>query len=382
MKIIEEIYMAIKDLLQHFISDRKHHYPKVLFICKEKLTSGGCNTPPSTSPISLSTGLYNSAYHIVSLLRRLNIDVNISLVVDNNSIDREVTKYRPDVVIIEALWVVPEKFDILKKLHPNVKWVVRIHSKIPFLSLEGNAIDWMYKYLFKSNLFLGVNNFTTYNELQSILPSDKIFYMPNYYEESLDNDLSGMTQLKENYKRLYFNPVNIGCFGAIRPLKNHLIQAIAAIEFGDKINENVCFHVNTGRLEGYQSTNILKNMRALFNANSRHNLIEHEWLSQKEFFTLLNFIDIGTQVSLSESFNLVTADLISHDVPVIVSKEISWMPDITKVDNDVDSIVNGMLNAYYKRNKMLRYSNKALATWNCDAKQHWKYILRSKKLCT
>jgi hypothetical protein len=71
------------------------------------------------------------------------VDSTIIEVIDNNGIDREVTKYKPTHVIIEALWVIPSKFEILTKLHPNVKWIIRLHSEIPFLANEGIAMEWM-----------------------------------------------------------------------------------------------------------------------------------------------------------------------------------------------------------------------------------------------
>ena len=49
--------------------------------------------------------------------------------------------------IVEALWVVPEKFDVLTKLHPRVQWIVRTHSQAPFLASEGIATAWIAGYL-------------------------------------------------------------------------------------------------------------------------------------------------------------------------------------------------------------------------------------------
>src|SRR5688500_11649943 len=87
----------------------------------------------------LSTGLLNSATFVQDMLDSNGFTTKLVVVIDNNDIDREVTAFRPTHVIIEALWVVPSKFQILKKLHPSVKWIVRLHSEAPFLANEGIA---------------------------------------------------------------------------------------------------------------------------------------------------------------------------------------------------------------------------------------------------
>ena len=66
-----------------------------------------------------SSGLFNSASACAQMLEDDGIPSKVVEVVDNNCIDREVHKFRPTHVIIEALWVVPEKFSVLSKLHPK-----------------------------------------------------------------------------------------------------------------------------------------------------------------------------------------------------------------------------------------------------------------------
>src|SRR5579859_1853438 len=95
----------------------------------------------------LSSGLKNSVRFIVDMLVSLGIEAKAVEVVDNNGIDREVTAYQPTHVIIEALFVLPSKFDVLKPLHPQVKWIVRLHSEIPFLAGEGMAMEWILGYM-------------------------------------------------------------------------------------------------------------------------------------------------------------------------------------------------------------------------------------------
>ena len=90
---------------------------KVLFILKRREDYNGI----IHSQIGLSTGLYNSASFVNDMLKAYKIESNLAVVIDNNDIDREVSKYKPTHVVIEALWVTPSKFAVLEKLHPNVK---------------------------------------------------------------------------------------------------------------------------------------------------------------------------------------------------------------------------------------------------------------------
>src|SRR5258708_5787161 len=81
------------------------------------------------------------------MLRRAGIHAVMEEADDNNDIDRIVTRHKPTVVVIEAFWVVPSKFDVLKRLHPHVHWIVRNHSEAPFLAGEGIAMQWTAGYL-------------------------------------------------------------------------------------------------------------------------------------------------------------------------------------------------------------------------------------------
>ena len=68
---------------------------KVLFILKERHTS-------HSNFMTISSGLFNSASFVVDMLNKNGIESHLVEVKDNNSIDREVTKYKPTHVVIEA----------------------------------------------------------------------------------------------------------------------------------------------------------------------------------------------------------------------------------------------------------------------------------------
>lgn len=364
----------ISSILPHSHKDET----RILFICKKRLhpydyTGNDDSTEiKNSSKILKSSGLLNSAKFVSNMLNKNGIISKVVDVEDNNKIDREVHIFKPDFVIIEALWVVPEKFKVLTKLHPNVKWIVRLHSEIPFLANEGIAIKWLYDYVKYNNVFIGVNSEEALNVLEDVLDK-KVFYLPNYYPT--DNKINFCDYTHGH------GQINIGCFGAIRPLKNQLQQAIAAIRFGDSINRRIRFHINSERIEG-RGEPVLKNIQSLFENNQRHKLIEHSWLSHEEFIKTVRKMDIGMQVSFSETFNIVSADFVSNGIPVIISPEIKWGSNIFKVNpNSSEQIVNKLKFVWRFRKYGINFlSYLGLLEYNKKSKKVWvNYFCKRKR---
>ena len=197
----------------------EHSSAKILFILKYRNGYG-------LSREEASSGLLNSAKFVVSMLTSHGVEVKLVQVTDNNDIDREVYRYKPTHVIIEAFWVVPEKFDVLRQLHPRVKWIIRTHSELPFFANEGIAMDWLIRYSRQLNVIVAANSKPALEDFRSIVraanPSwswnrlkKKVIYLPNCYparerHRPVTRDVSD------------FGTIHVGCFGAIRPLKNHL----------------------------------------------------------------------------------------------------------------------------------------------------------------
>ena len=70
-------------------------------------------------------------------------------------------------------------------------------------------------------------------------------------------------------------------------------------------------------------------------------------------------MDLGLQVSFNETFNIVAADFVSEDVPLIGSNEINWLSFIYKANPTTsDQIVNRMKIAYKFRKINLQNLNK------------------------
>lgn len=171
--------------------------------------------------------------------------------------------------------------------------------------------------------------------------------------------------------------INISCFGAIRPLKNHLNQAAAAIRFADQQGLLLNFHVNASRVE-QQGDSILKNLRSTFFYLKNHNLIEHEWLPHDQFLRLIrDQIDIGMQVSFTETYNIVAADHVAQRVPVVASTEIPFVSRIFCAQpNDVPGMVRALHIAYWGSALGLQWINRRLLEQNTQAAARaWKKTL-------
>ena len=333
---------------------------KPLFILKKR------NIYSDGNYSTVNSGLYNSATFVNDMLVRNGVDSTLVQVVDNNEIDKYCTIYKPDVVIIEAIWVVPSKFEVLQKLHPKVTWIIRLHSELPFLANEGIAIEWLKEYVKYDNVLIGSNSKYLIEALEPLLKTTMV-YMPNYYK---------VTNKEICKKTLDNKIVNIGIFGAIRPMKNTLTQAIAAINYADMEDKKLILHVNTARIE-QKGDNVLKNLRALF-TDSKHELVEHGWLAHKDFVKLVGTMDMCLQISLTETYNIVAADAINQDVPVVTSDEIPFVNYFSNVSSnkDVVNIVDMIKFNFFFKNILTKFNKFLLRLDSKKSKKVWLKIFK------
>lgn len=341
----------------------------ILFILKKRnLTSTQHDDWNYTYGGSNASGLYNSVRFINDMLKSCGIRSAMVEVVDNNDIHREVVKHQPQKVVIEALWVVPEKFDVLVPLLPNVEWYVRLHSEIPFLAQEGIAMEWLGKYAkLYPHVKIAANSKRATKEVSRLFDVP-CTYMPNYYQ--LDKGCHRQRRRDEKI-------INVSCFGAIRPLKNQLAQAIAAIEFAEGLNLKLRFHINGSRKEANGATNY-KNIIKLFEAmEGKHELVEHGWLSHADFMEVIKEqIDIGMQVSFTETYNIVAADHVNAGVPVVASPEVPFINDIYSAN---PTCIQNMVDKLHLANALSFIHFHVINKWNlklCNryARHTWKRI--------
>jgi hypothetical protein len=342
-----------------------HPHPKkdrVLFILKDRVYQ---------KEYSQSYGLYNSAKMVMNYLESTGNICKIVTVIDGNFIDAEVFKFKPSVVVIEALWVTGAKMKELTSIHryKDIKWVIRVHSDIGFLSVEARGLKYIHEYLDinNKNIIVSCNN-EVFNKQISDVCKYNFKYLPNIItiEESEYND-----------NMIDGHEIHIGSFGALRIMKNQVYQAMCAISAADEMKKTLHFHVNGDILN--PNNPVLLNMQELFDMNGKHHLHVHGWLPHDDFEDLIRKMDIGLQISFTESFNIVTADFVLNNVPIIVSDSITWMPEITKASEtmyyDVIKKIIDITKIKSIRKIFIKTSKLNLINYNIDAKIVWnKYI--------
>jgi hypothetical protein len=343
---------------------------RIQFILKRRLDySGELHGHHKT----LSTGLFNSVNFLHEMLPGQGIASDLIVAVDNNQIDREVRRFQPTHCVIEALWVVPTKFAVLTRLHPKVTWIVRLHSELPFIANEGIAMDWIAEYVRYPNVIIGVNAPRMLEETRSYLMSvmgwdyktaqQHVIYLPNFYPQ----------QYRSKPPRRLTDRIDVGCFGAVRPLKNHLVQAVAAVKFADQRGFKLNFHINGNRME-MKGEPVMNNLKGMFAqlADRGHELILHDWRPREGFLDLCHEMDLGLQVSFSETFNIVGADMVSQGVPLVPSVEIPWANEIFTADptnsDDIAAKMHRALrysraNVWLHKKQLNAYTNETIATW-------------------
>lgn len=334
---------------------------KVLFICKNRTTYGS------------SYGLINSSNFIATFLNKIGISAKVVIAADGNSVDRLVTENDPDYVIIEALWLTPQKLNEILSIprHQKRMWVIRVHSRLSFLANEGIAFSWLlgYRNLNFSNLIIAPNTRELAEDMDDVFEMNSV-YLPNIY---LPRDY-GINRFHKREKGY----IDIGCFGAIRPMKNHLTQAIGAIKFANDLDLSLRFHINNNRNE-QNGDQVLKNLIYLFEGQKNHKLVGHSWLPHHDFIKLVVKMDMGMQVSFSETFNVVAADFAINNVPIIGSTQIKWMPSMFQVVdvNSTESITKTLHFAWGTIGYFLKWLNKSyLKASNNKAEYAWRNFIQ------
>jgi hypothetical protein len=86
-------------------------------------------------------------------------------------------------------------------------------------------------------------------------------------------------------------------------------------------------------------------------------------------------MDLGMQISFTETFNIVAADFVYCEVPVVVSEEIDFVDEDFRVfPSDPTWVLAAMETAYF--DKSTGHSKQLLDEHNKSALKTWKFLVQ------
>jgi glycosyltransferase involved in cell wall biosynthesis len=298
---------------------------------------------------------------------RHNVDLVTGIYTYNNNHDKPLTH-----VVISAPWLSVYDLKSLLIHFPKTEFAVLSHSNVGFLQADPCGVELIRYYLRLTREFdnfrVGANSERLFQWLQRVMDGDAVL-LPNLYPA---------TQAQPEKHWYGTSPLRIGAFGAVRPEKNFMTAAAAAILIQKLTKVNVELHMSAGGEGGGERT--MQAIDQLIAGDRKITLIRHDWCLWPDFIKLVRQMDLLLQPSYTESFNMVTADGIIMGVPSVVSPAIDWAPESWKADSDdVNEVAE--IGICLLRTGNRGEGKKALADHNKDAWQDWLAYLTDTQPC-
>ncbi len=312
-------------------------------------------------------GLNVAGFTTAKALRARGVDVSVFPVRHNVDIVHAIDKYnethkeRLTHIVISAPWLSTYDLKCILRNWPDMQVVILSHSNVGFLQADPCGVALLRSYLelakWNPNLRVGGNSKHFADWLAHAYDADSV-WLPNVYpfEDRAAKPWNG-------------GLVKIGAFGAVRPEKNFMTAAAAAVAVHKQLGVPIELHMSSGG-EGDQgrTTPSIGEMCADMKGVT---LVRHAWAPWDIFIQEIAEMDLLFQLSYTESFNMVTADGISQGVPSVVSPAISWAPDAWKAnpDNVMDAARVGVRLLTNRKERsagfaaLSRHNEKAVRVW-------------------
>jgi hypothetical protein len=268
-------------------------------------------------------------------------------------------------LVISAPWLSTHDLTCLLKAFPRIQFAVICHSNVGFLQADVNGtrnlrddIELARQY---PNLTVGGNSRKFVDWLRVAYNFPQAVLLPNLYP------LGSVPEQKHPGHTLH-----IGCFGAVRPLKNTITAAAAALALARRFGKQVEFHISSGRDETHEGQQILNAIHQMVDGIPEFHLVSRSWMNWDFFQHVVRKMDLLMQPSFTESFNIVTADGIANGTPSVVSPAIDWVPDSWKADPD-DALEIAEVGArLIEHHSIAREGYFRLQEHNIVGVEHWK----------
>jgi len=235
-------------------------------------------------------------------------------------------------VVISAPWISTRDIKAIVEHFPLIQFAIVSHSNVGFLQADPSGIHLLRDYielaLKHDNLTIGGNSKRFCDWVSEAYDTYAVL-LPNMYP--IHKDIIG--SLIRHFKHHDRDVIKIGSFGAIRPLKNQLTACASAIIIAKRLKKRVEFHLSAGREEGGGNI-VLNAIQQMSRDVPNFELVLDGWAPWLEFRKVVADMDLLIHPSYTESFNMVSADGISQNVPVVGSTAIHWLPPDWQADSD------------------------------------------------
>lgn len=275
-------------------------------------------------------GLGVSALNNARVLRKAGFWVDVWPILSARELEQRVDQEQPAAhrdrkvpishVVISAPWIATAELAQMVHRHTEIEWAVCSHSNVGFLQADPRGIEYLRQ---DGDLAEAAVNFTlATNSLRLRTWWNQAYHqamtlIPNLYD--VDDHFPHHRPWTPG------TLLKMGSFGAIRPLKNQIAAAGAAVEIANRLRAESEFWMNSGRTEGNGSS-ALAAVRAILSGLHNIRLREAAWQPWPAFRAQVRAMHLLLQASYTESFNMVTADGVAEGVPSVTSDAIDWVP--------------------------------------------------------
>jgi hypothetical protein len=270
-------------------------------------------------------------------------------------------------VVVSAPWIPTAQLSLMAHQYPDVEFTVLSHSNVGFLQADPRAIALLREGADLEralpNFHIAANSRNLRNWWQAAYQTPMLL-LPNMYPFEA-------VRPKRTWNG---GKLRIGCFCAIRPYKNVLTAAAAALEVGVRLRaSDLEFWISGGRTEG--GGTMAEAIHQMYVNVPRASVVQNHWESWPQFLGTIGSMDLLIQPSYTETFNMVTADGISRGVPSVVGEAIMWAPKNWMASTDSAGDLADRAVALLHDPRAVDQGVEALIASNETALREWKGFL-------
>lgn len=296
------------------------------------------------------TGVSVSSKHLSQILKSNNITNVIEFYKNDEELLNIVDSIRSDIIILQTPAF---SYETLIKILEKGRIVnLAIHSTITYMQAEEGVFDKFIKFASIHNKNFSISNpcIKEIEGFKTYLPANFV-YLPNLYSYTIDSKEIIKEKINSRCKNQYYK---IGLFCEYRPFKNLLTQLTAISIAAKKIP--VELHLIKPNVEN-QVYKYVQTLTSMMNFKT----VWHEQCANDKLNQIIDEMNLGMQVSYTETFSYVIFEHMVKGVPTIGSSEVPFAT-LTPEFNNAVKIAEAIEAIFVNKEKYIEYSIESFDT--------------------